>query len=178
MDLNTYNLIVELIQNHKGLTKDCVPILTNKFPKYYCLLFYIFLNFLLFYSIDKNTLCSILSHQFRQRMKYTYIKSPETIECYYSLYTEALSRGDSPGIILKIAEENEVAPCLVAKLILEKCLGGVSEDNEENSVINVNIYLRDTNLVEDERLAYELFLVSIVKICLLDFNALISVYFV
>lgn len=48
-------------------------------------------------------------------------------------------------------------PCLIAKLILLKHYQNVEGENEK---INVKKYLRDTTLIKDMDLSYEVYLVS------------------
>lgn len=89
-------------------------------------------------------------------MKYSHTKTSSVINKYFNLYEEALVKREDPGIILRIALQADISPCLIAKLILQKYYENVECDGEN---ININKYLRDTTLIENIDLAYEVFLV-------------------
>lgn len=78
-------------------------------------------------------------------------------------YSSSIASNDHSGVIVRIAENLDVAPCLVAKIILHKYFEeNYNKDNEEQQpVTNVNVYLRDTTLISDPRLAYEVYLVGL-----------------
>lgn len=76
------------------------------------------------------------------------------------MYKEGVEGQEPPGIILRIAQEAEVAPCLVAKLILQKYFSQFTSCSSNKQVLQFNQYLRDTTLIEDRDLAYEVFLVN------------------
>lgn len=94
-------------------------------------------------------------------MKANHVKTQSQKNRYYHLYSVRTKQHQRPGIIIKIAEEFDVAPCLVAKLILQKHFDelDVSTELESNGNGNINLYLRDTTLIPDKQLAYEVFLV-------------------
>lgn len=94
-------------------------------------------------------------------MKINHVKSQCQKNCYYDLYIQGVKGDDGPGIIMRIAEKFDVTPCLVAKLILQKHFEekNIVTDVESGAAGNVNIYLRDTTLITDKQLAYEVFLV-------------------
>jgi hypothetical protein len=88
-------------------------------------------------------------------MKMNHIKSQTNINKYWDLYQQAVKNRQSPGIILKIAEQFDICPCLIAKLILQKYF------EDLNLIEQINNYLRDTSLIPDAELSYEVFLVSV-----------------
>lgn len=103
-------------------------------------------------------------HEYQRRMKYNHVKTAEVMNMYYNLYKTATDRGDNPGIILRISQQYDVTPCLVAKLILQKYLNDVNlinSDNDSSTQTNIKTYLRDTTLIQDPSLAYEVYLVRI-----------------
>lgn len=91
-------------------------------------------------------------------MRYSHTKTPNVVNKYYNAYIDALSREDGPGIIIRIAMDSKIAPCLVAKLILQKYYDNMDCDNDNS---NMNKYLRDTTLIDNIDLAYEVFLVGL-----------------
>lgn len=107
-------------------------------------------------SVNEGTLFSILSHEYQRQMKYSHSKAPSIINKYYNAYIDAINKRDDPGIIIKIALDSNIAPCLVAKLILQKHYDNLDCDNDN---LNINKYLRDTTLINNSDLAYEVFLV-------------------
>lgn len=90
-------------------------------------------------------------------MRIKHVKNQNTIDKYWNLYTEAVKNQESPGIILRIAKLFDICPCLIAKLIVQKYF----EINDNPSeIVQLNNYMRDTSLIPDMDLAYEVFLVS------------------
>lgn len=62
-----------------------------------------------------------------------------------------------------MAKDFDIAPCLLAKLILNYYFDIANRiENVEHSeqYSNINIYLRDTSLIQDMNMSYEIFLVS------------------
>lgn len=102
---------------------------------------------------------SILSIEYQRRMKRNHIKSNSQINKYWKVYQSAISNGDGPGIILRMSEEFDVSPCLIAKLILKKYIEEYKGPKKMN--FNVNRYLRDSYSIPDMDLAYEIYLVCI-----------------
>lgn len=101
----------------------------------------------------------MLAQEYQARMKTTHIKSHSTMNKYYDLYTEALENGEKPGIIVRISKEANICPCLVAKLILQKFFSRYDDPQKSPNTLNVSQYLRDTSLIEDKDLSYEVYLV-------------------
>lgn len=96
-------------------------------------------------------------------MKINYTKYLNQKLNYYEDYIAAVHHSESPGIIIRIAQKYDVTPCLVAKLILQKYL----EDHDDCDENNISMYLRDTTLIPNMDLAYEVFLVGIKRFLLL-----------
>lgn len=78
---------------------------------------------------------------------------------YFEEYVEAVQKGDSPGIIVRIAKKYGLTPCLVAKYILQKHFE--QNDDDSNGGNKITMYLRDTTLIPNMDLSYEVFLVSV-----------------
>ncbi|KAJ8924479.1 hypothetical protein NQ315_007276 [Exocentrus adspersus] len=143
MDLQSYNNIVSIIRQHHGLSHDCMKLLIQKYPQH-----------------SYDTLYSILSLEYQKRMKCTHIKTLTARNKYWDLYRQSVESGDNPGIIVRLAAEYDVAPCLVAKIILGKYFENAVEE-QSGSGVNINFYLRDTCLIPDMDLAYEVFLCTL-----------------
>lgn len=93
-------------------------------------------------------------------MKTNHIKSQSVKNKLYELYVDAVNKGERPGIIVRIAENYDVAPCLVAKLILQKYFEEHDLfEADANGNNNINVYLRDTTSIPNVDLSYEIFLV-------------------
>lgn len=119
--------------------------------------------FLLDFSISEDTLSSIISLEYQKRMKANHIKSQALKNKYYETYKSCIARGDGTGVIVKMATKYDVAPCLIAKLILQKYFEehGHSNDPDFNVTQNINSYMRNTALIPDMDLAYEVFLCTL-----------------
>lgn len=91
-------------------------------------------------------------------MRCNHIKTPDVQNKYWERYNFAIKNREPPGIITRMSAEYDVTPCLIAKLILQKYF-----DVLEKKVDNINVYLRDTTLISDMDLAYEVFLVNLHK---------------
>lgn len=111
----------------------------------------------------KDTLGSIISIEYQKRMKINFSKTPTNEAKFYALFMEGVANGDDPGIIIRLAEKYGITPCLIAKLILKKYYRDLEV---EETVINndVKTYLRDTTLITNMDLAYEVYLVKLNKI--------------
>lgn len=146
MELNIYREIISVINKHEGLSMHCLKILEFRFP-----------------GISHQTLFSILSQECQRHMRMNHIKTPDTIDKYYKLYTKEVSQsGASPGVIIRLANRFQITPCLAAKLILQKYFE--AKESLESVKINnafVNKYLRDSSLIQDPKLAYEIYLCTL-----------------
>ncbi|KAF7278000.1 hypothetical protein GWI33_008995 [Rhynchophorus ferrugineus] len=132
MDTSLYNEIVNVIKNFNGLTRNCAKKLQETFP-----------------NIDTNTLYSILNIQYQRKMRCTY----------------ALRNNEKSGILVKLSEMFDIAPCLMAKLILQKYFDDhqdLDKNNEKKEgSVNINTYLKNTYMIPDSDLAYEVFLCTV-----------------
>ncbi|KAJ3665986.1 hypothetical protein Zmor_001448 [Zophobas morio] len=140
METSMYKNIVTVIRKHRGLSQDCMSLLIQQFP-----------------GINTDTLYSILSLEYQKRMKINHIKNLPNINKYWDIYQQAIKKSGKPGIILRIAEQFEVCPCLIAKLILQKYIDEFNFGEQSQ----INNYLRDTSLIPDVNLSHEVFLCTI-----------------
>ncbi|XP_074034375.1 CDAN1-interacting nuclease 1 [Leptinotarsa decemlineata] len=145
MEPEIYFNIVSHIRKSRGLTRTCMKQLVKLFPEQ-----------------SYDTLFSILSLEYQKRMKCNHMKTQMNKNKYWELYLEGVKNMDSPGIIVRIAERLDVAPCLVAKLILSQYFeNNESSGSSDQVTLNVNSYLRDTTLIPDMNLASEIFLCTL-----------------
>ncbi|XP_030762443.1 uncharacterized protein C15orf41 [Sitophilus oryzae] len=151
MDITLYNDIVTVIRHFSGLTRNCAKKLQETFP-----------------NLNTNTLYSILSVEYQRRMKSNYGKSQNNRNRYWDLFRKGVENQERPGILVKLSELFDIAPCLMAKLILQKYFDDqetekTQQDKKEarEAQINVNKYLKNTYMIPDSDLAYEVFLCTV-----------------
>ncbi|XP_014229745.1 uncharacterized protein C15orf41 homolog [Trichogramma pretiosum] len=137
MKPDVYNDIRLSIKLFKGLSRHCGKMLQSTYP-----------------SVDRNTLLSILQQEITQRMKVNHSKVFGKDKSYYGAYLEAVQKGESAGILLRMATALETCPMLLAKRILKSCYD--PEDKMNNK--DLNKLMHDTTLIEDATLAYEIYL--------------------
>nr|XP_003705213.1 PREDICTED: uncharacterized protein C15orf41 homolog [Megachile rotundata] len=138
MKVELYNDIVASIRKFRGLSKDCRDMLKEKYS-----------------DIPPNTLYSILSLEIQHRMKVNHGKLFGNNKNYYDTYVEAVQNGEPVGILLKMAKEIGAPPALLARNILEKHCG---RDDPNFSKNEVSKLFKDTTLIQDKDLAYEIYL--------------------
>lgn len=142
--MELYYAIVNKIRSHRGLSKDIYASLCKEFPE-----------------VQDGALYSMISLEYQNRMKVNHVKTPNVINKYYDLYTDAIDKREPPGIIVRMAKELDICPCLIAKLILQKHFSLFAIDQKSGLQMNINQYLRDTTLIEDSDLAYEVYLCTL-----------------
>ncbi|XP_017879510.1 uncharacterized protein C15orf41 homolog isoform X1 [Ceratina calcarata] len=138
MKLELYNEIVATIRKFRGLSKDCREILKEKYT-----------------GIPVNTLYSILSLEIQHKMKINHYKLFGNNKNYYDIYVKAVQNGEPVGILLKMAKEIGAPPALLARNVLEKHCG---KDDSNVSRNEVSKLFKDTTLIQDKDLAYEVYL--------------------
>lgn len=94
-------------------------------------------------------------------MRRIYGKTQNNRNYFWSMFSEKIGR-EGPGILVKIAEEHEIPPCLIAKLILQKYYEEKAEEEnlDKEPVTKLYHYLKNTTLISDGQLAQEIFLVG------------------
>lgn len=121
-----------------------------------------FIVTILCFRISTDTLYSILSIEYQRRMKSNYGKCQNNRNRYWDLFQKSINSKGRPGILVKLAEMFDIAPCLMAKLILQKYFDDQEEKNgEKKEQVNINNFLKYTYMIPDSDLAYEVFLVII-----------------
>lgn len=169
MDINLYTEIVTFIHNHRGLTKNCLSCLQEKYSKFVSLLVKITLQHIferkkmIDFSLHPGTLASILSQEYQKQIKQSNYKNTTAPDNLYNKYTEQKSKTNTPGVLINIAIEGGLAPSLAARLILKQFCDEQVDYEEENASKstkrNITAMMKDTTLIEDKNLAYEVFLV-------------------
>ncbi|XP_048523158.1 CDAN1-interacting nuclease 1-like isoform X2 [Dendroctonus ponderosae] len=145
MDVSVYDEIVSFIGNFKGLSKNCSKKLEELFP-----------------SINSDTLYSILCNEYQRKMRRIYGKTQNNRDYFWKLFWEKIDR-EKPGMLVKIAEEHEIPPCLIAKLILQKYYEGEADEEnlDKEPATKLYLYLKNTSLISDGQLAQEIFLCTV-----------------
>ncbi|XP_022257844.1 uncharacterized protein C15orf41 homolog isoform X1 [Limulus polyphemus] len=83
--------------------------------------------------------------------------SAEAVEMYYNRYLKAVKRKDAPGFLLRMADEIDLSPALLARLILEQHSTQKPDGGEAPVKHVITQMMRDTSLIEDGDLAVEVF---------------------
>lgn len=138
MKVELYHDIIASIRKFRGLSKDCRNMLKKKYK-----------------DIPANTLYSILALETQQKMKVMHFKLFGNATNYYDTYEKAVQSGKPVGILLKMAKDIGAPPALLARNILAK---HYERDDRNLSKNEVNKLFKDTTLIQDKDLAYEIYL--------------------
>ncbi|XP_078591288.1 CDAN1-interacting nuclease 1-like isoform X2 [Branchiostoma floridae x Branchiostoma japonicum] len=109
------------------------------------------------YRVSLHTLMSIYSQDYQKKMKKTHQRhhSVEAVDDYFQRYQERISPETMGTVLLRIAKEVDLAPSLLAKIILEHHLALQSAESEPPSRSYVNQLLKDPCQISDPVLANE-----------------------
>lgn len=149
----------KIIEKHKELKKrKCLDDLLNLFP-----------------DVPRMTLESIVFQECQRKTKRSYYfhASSHNVKNYYNrLMLELEKNWSKCGVLLQMADEVDLSPALMAKLILEyhykensKEKKGDSESNIQKPKVKVCDLLKNPSLIDDP------FLASEVKMCVLEDDA-------
>ncbi|KAL7862259.1 hypothetical protein SRHO_G00137000 [Serrasalmus rhombeus] len=117
-------------------TRQCMKMLKDRFPNH-----------------SQSTLLSIFSLEYQKRMKRSLVRhhAPDVIEDYYQRYRSEAKKRPSDPVLLELANEVDLSPSLMARLLVERFLeeqqGSVSSKQVLNSM------LREPSLIPDMQLA-------------------------
>jgi len=103
------------------------------------------------YGVQYETLLSISSQKYQQMTRQTLHRhrTPQNMARYYEQYCKGCS-------ILALADRNRIAPCLLARIVLQCHLGfQMQHQKRAPSKAEISRCLRDTSLIQDERLRKE-----------------------
>lgn len=142
MKVELYNEILKEIKSFYGPGRTCAKYLQEKFP-----------------SVSEYTLGSIYSIEYQRKMRRTHQKFCKIVEELYYRYTGAVKAGENVGVMLRLAEEIDLSPALLARMILEKYYEKHSEEGAEPVTKSfITKLMKDTTLIKDKDLAYEVYL--------------------
>ncbi|RVE50082.1 hypothetical protein evm_005288 [Chilo suppressalis] len=132
LKLDIYNDIVEDFNNLSSYTRKTENELKNKYK-----------------SLPSCTLGSIISLLVQRSMKLNYRKSPVISSKYHELYEELMKDKNKDNIILWLSESQGISPALFARSLLQ---------NVYSDSTMTKKCMKDTTLIEDKDLAYQVFL--------------------
>lgn len=134
MDIEVYKKIIYAIGKHSGLSRDCKKVLVRMFP-----------------NIPSKTLSSILSLEYQKKMRKKHVKTKSVSESYMDKYNKGVK-------IIEIAKEVDIAPALVARMILEEYLASdIGNQQTVGSRRYVSELMKDTTRISDQRLSTEVY---------------------
>ncbi|KAF4519121.1 hypothetical protein B566_EDAN010543 [Ephemera danica] len=109
-------------------------------------------------TIAEITLRSIYSQEYLRKMKFSHTQHQARADDYYDRYMTF--RHNSDAVLLNMAENLELAPTLLARLVLEKHYEKRAEYDEESKISRgfVTKLMKDTSLIDDKGLANEVYL--------------------
>ncbi|XP_067099746.1 CDAN1-interacting nuclease 1 isoform X1 [Osmerus mordax] len=142
-----YKEIVRCTDNLRP-TRQCMKILKERFPNH-----------------SQSTLLSVFSLEYQKRTKRTISRhhAPDAIEDYYQRYLSKASSRPSSPVLLELANEVDLSPALMARIILDRFLqdqeGGVPSKPVLNSM------LREPSLIPDKALANHIYQCTINDCC-------------
>ncbi len=111
-----------------------------------------------------HSLESIVAQCYQERIKKTFKfrTSPREVEKRYKEYQERVKSGSGNGIIVDIAKKYNFSPQLTSKyLIVEWLKRNSDKDNEFDLNERAKTYVKNSNLIPDAKLAYEVYLASL-----------------
>lgn len=152
MKASLFQTIVDDIKKFRGLSRDCADYLLKKYP-----------------DVLPNAIHGILSSEVQIRMKRSGHKLYGNRYNFLAQYKKAKLNNQPPGIIVRIAQQENLSPAMVARIVMEKYT--LEEDaNATVSKADISKLLKDTSLVGNCDLAYEIYLCALYD----DRNGLIS----
>ncbi|XP_013170608.1 PREDICTED: uncharacterized protein C15orf41 homolog isoform X2 [Papilio xuthus] len=100
-------------------------------------------------ELPSPTIGSIISLLVQRSMKLSYRKSPVISSKYYELYEELMRDKNKADVILKLSESQGISPALLVRSLLQ---------NVYSDSIQAKKYIKDTTLIENKDLSYQMFL--------------------
>uniref|UniRef100_A0A1E1X4X3 CDAN1-interacting nuclease 1 n=1 Tax=Amblyomma aureolatum TaxID=187763 RepID=A0A1E1X4X3_9ACAR len=138
MKLATYEAIVQKL--HTLNLRNCLDEVRCCFP-----------------DVDVVTLRSIISSEVQRHIKRTYhtLVSPPVANEHYNFFKASVATCETPGFLLRYADEQGVSPALMARLILEK---RYETEAERPSKQDISQMLKNSASIQDGALAAEVFM--------------------
>lgn len=114
----------------------------------------------IFPAISFATIENIIFQEFQRKMKNTHYihQQSDRRTKYYKLYQGACKQNEKAGFLLKLAEEVELSPSLLARIILEQHYSPLTVDDEPVTRQKITDMLKNTSLIDDGKLASEIHL--------------------
>ncbi|KAG8223207.1 hypothetical protein J437_LFUL003558 [Ladona fulva] len=142
MKIELYDKIYDCVSKYALFdSRSCRSMLKEKFPE-----------------VPDCALGGIMSLYYQRQMKFTLNKKLSKINQLYTRYKNAVEAGERPGILLRMAQEIEVCPSLLARAILEKHFEAKDENGKEVSRSYISGLMKDANLIKNHVLSYEVYL--------------------
>ncbi|XP_061650854.1 CDAN1-interacting nuclease 1 isoform X7 [Phyllopteryx taeniolatus] len=100
-------------------TRQCMNMLRKRFPNH-----------------SQSTLLSIFSLEYQKRTKRTISRhrAPDVIESYYQRYLSEATTHPSAPVLLELANEVDLSPALMARVILDRFLQDLEGETHENQL--------------------------------------------
>ncbi|KAK3096572.1 hypothetical protein FSP39_001400 [Pinctada imbricata] len=135
MKLTVYNEIIALM--HKYKSRDSLCKVQERYP-----------------NVSLSALGSIFAQDYQKKMRKTHHLhyNPEKIEQYYQIYCKGVQE-KKKNVLYKLANEVDLSPALLARIILERSL---SCEGTVPSKSVVTRMMKDTSLIEDPVLPVEI----------------------
>ncbi|KAJ9599051.1 hypothetical protein L9F63_010508, partial [Diploptera punctata] len=142
MKVELYNDILKSIKTFNGSGRKCEMYLKKKYA-----------------CVSEYTLGSIYSLEYQRKMKQNHQKFNTMTEDLYRRYMTAIQHGEDVGVLLRISEEIDLSPSLLARMVMEKYYERHSHLCSEPVTRSfITRLMKDTTLIQDRDLAYEVFL--------------------
>ncbi|KAL0269139.1 UNVERIFIED_CONTAM: hypothetical protein PYX00_006966 [Menopon gallinae] len=136
-----YNDIVNRFQNQKGSYRELKNAMMEE------------------YRIPNAVLSSLLSNEYRRRIKKNFYRMNNQGNKLFQRYMNSRSSEKNSSSIIKLAEEIKMSYTLLGRMIAEKFLQQDDEGATNSSKLaRLKYYMKDSTLIEDPDLAYEIFL--------------------
>uniref|UniRef100_A0A1B6CMM6 CDAN1-interacting nuclease 1 n=1 Tax=Clastoptera arizonana TaxID=38151 RepID=A0A1B6CMM6_9HEMI len=139
MELNVYEDILSFIKKFKGTSRECKRETIKQYP-----------------DISEFTLGSIINLQWQFKMIVNHCHIRKIANQLYNRYKSAVNDKEEPGIIIRLASEVDFSPSQLAKLFLEQHYQ--TDEDIGNSKKEIQKRFKDSTLIEDRDLAFEVYL--------------------
>ncbi|XP_049596462.1 CDAN1-interacting nuclease 1 [Syngnathus scovelli] len=129
-------------------TRQCMKMLKDRFPNH-----------------SQSTLLSIFSLEYQKRTKRTNAKhhAPDVIESHYRRYLSEATAHPSGPVLLELANEVDMSPALMARIILDRFLQDQEGGLPSKSVLNS--MLKEPSLIPNQTLAKNVYQCTVNDCC-------------
>lgn len=137
MKLSVYNDVLNIMQEYN--TRECFRLIQEKYP-----------------DLSINTLGSIFSQNYQKKMKKTHHihYNPEKMNEYFQRYNSTIKKREK-HVLLRLADEIDLSPALLARIILERYLSQTEYAGETAPKPRVTQMMRDPSLITNSVLSTE-----------------------